>query len=137
MIVPLLEGNPKINSVNIETKPHPGFPTDLQAQFMSLMSIANGRSIIKENIFENRFMHVPELKKMNANILLKNNMAIVNGIEQLSPAILRATDLRASMSLIAASLNAKGKSEVHDLSHLKEGYENFENKLSNLGANID
>ena len=132
-----IEGNPKINSVNIETKPHPGFPTDLQAQFMSLMSIANGRSIIKENIFENRFMHVPELKKMNANILLKNNMAIVNGIEQLSPAILRATDLRASMSLIAASLNAKGKSEVHDLSHLKRGYENFENKLSNLGANID
>ena len=104
---------------------------------MSLMSIANGRSIIKENIFENRFMHVPELKKMNAKISLNKNTAIVNGVHKLSPAILRATDLRASMSLIAACLNAKGKSEVHDLSHLKRGYENFENKLSNLGANID
>ena len=132
-----VEGIPKLNSVNVETKPHPGFPTDLQAQFMSLMSIANGRSIIKENIFENRFMHVPELKKMNAKISLNKNTAIVNGVHKLSPAILRATDLRASMSLIAACLNAEGKSEVHDLSHLKRGYENFENKLSNLGANID
>ena len=132
-----IEGVQNINPVNIETEPHPGFPTDLQAQFMSLMSIAKGKSIIKENIFENRFMHVPELNKMNAKILLNKNMAIVDGINQLSSAILKTTDLRASMSLIAACLSAKGQSEVHDLSHLKRGYENFENKLSNLGANIN
>ena len=131
-----VKGTSEINSVNINTEPHPGFPTDLQAQFMSLMCIANGRSIIEENIFENRFMHVPELTKMKASIKIDGNKAIINGLKQLQGASVKATDLRASMSLIAASLNANGQSIVNDLSHLKRGYENFEEKLFNIGANI-
>ena len=129
-------GVSQINSVNIQTEPHPGFPTDLQAQFMSLMCIANGKSVIEENIFENRFMHVPELSKMNASLKIDGNKTIVNGVKQLQGAAVKATDLRASMSLIAASLNANGESVVNDLSHLKRGYENFEEKLFNIGANI-
>ncbi len=131
-----VKGVNKINSVNIHTEPHPGFPTDLQAQFMSLMCVANGKSIIKENIFENRFMHVPELCKMKASIKIEGSIAIIDGLKQLHGASVKATDLRASMSLIAASLNAKGESIVNDLSHLKRGYENFEEKLFNIGANI-
>ena len=132
-----VKGVSEINSVNIQTEPHPGFPTDLQAQFMSLMCIANGKSVIKENIFENRFMHVPELSKMKASIIINGNKAIVNGFNQLQGASVKATDLRASMSLIAASLNANGESIVNDLSHLKRGYENFEEKLFKIGANIN
>ena len=126
----------EIIPVNINTKPHPGFPTDLQAQFMSLMCIANGKSVIEENIFENRFMHVPELSKMKASIEIDGNKATVNGLKQLQGASVKATDLRASMSLIAAGLNANGESIINDLSHLKRGYENFEEKLFNIGANI-
>ena len=131
-----VKGVSEIKSVNIQTEPHPGFPTDLQAQFMSLMCIANGKSVIEENIFENRFMHVPELSKMKASIKINGNKAVVNGLKQLHGASVKATDLRASMSLIAASLNANGESVVNDLSHLKRGYENFEEKLFNIGANI-
>ncbi len=131
-----VKGVSKINSVNVQTEPHPGFPTDLQAQFMSLMCVANGKSIIEENIFENRFMHVPELRKMKASIKINGNVATVNGLKQLQAAFVKATDLRASMSLIAASLNANGESVVSDLSHLKRGYENFEEKLFNIGADI-
>ena len=131
-----VKGISEINAVNIHTEPHPGFPTDLQAQFMSLMCIANGKSIIEEKIFENRFMHVPELSKMKASIKIDGNKAIVNGLNQLKGASVKATDLRASMSLIAASLSANGESIVNDLSHLKRGYENFEEKLFNIGANI-
>ena len=131
-----VKGVNEINSVNIQTKPHPGFPTDLQAQFMSLMCIANGKSVIEENIFENRFMHIPELSKMKASIKIDGNKATVNGLKQLQGASVKATDLRASMSLIAAGLNANGESIVNDLSHLKRGYENFEEKLFNIGANI-
>ncbi len=131
-----VKGVNEINSVNIQTEPHPGFPTDLQAQFMSLMCIANGKSVIEENIFENRFMHIPELSKMKASIKIDGNKALVNGLKQLQGASVKATDLRASMSLIAAGLNANGESIVNDLSHLKRGYENFEEKLFNIGANI-
>ncbi len=131
-----VRGVSKINSVNIQTEPHPGFPTDLQAQFMSLMCIANGKSVIEENIFENRFMHIPELSKMKASIKIDGNKAMVNGLKQLQGASVKATDLRASMSLIAAGLNANGESIINDLSHLKRGYENFEEKLFNIGANI-
>ena len=125
-----------IKSINIKTAPYPGFPTDLQAQFMSLMCIANGKSVIEENIFENRFMHIPELSKMKASIKINGNQAIVKGLKQLQGASVKATDLRASMSLIAAGLNANGESVVNDLSHLKRGYENFEEKLFNIGAHI-
>ena len=131
-----IKGVNEIVPVNIQTEPHPGFPTDLQAQFMSLMCIANGKSVIEENIFENRFMHVPELSKMRASIKIDGNKAIVDGLKQLQAASVKATDLRASMSLIAASLNANGESVVNDLSHLKRGYENFEEKLFNIGAHI-
>ena len=131
-----IKGVSEIVPVNIQTEPHPGFPTDLQAQFMSLMCIANGKSVIEENIFENRFMHVPELSKMKASIKIDGNKAIVDGVKQLQGASVKATDLRASMSLIAASLNANGESVVNDLSHLKRGYENFEEKLFNIGAHI-
>ncbi len=129
-------GKKIIRSVDISTEPHPGFPTDLQAQFMSFMCLASGKSLIRENIFENRFQHVPELKKMGANIEIIKNKALVKGIKKLSPSILQATDLRASMSLIIASLATEGRSEVFDIEHLKRGYENIEDKLSNLGAAI-
>ncbi len=129
-------GSNKLKSVNISTEPHPGFPTDLQAQFMSLMCLADGKSIINENIFENRFQHVPELKKMGARIMVVNNTASVMGLESLKGANVKATDLRASMSLIIAALAAEGITNVFELEHLKRGYENIEDKLSNLGAEI-
>ena len=129
-------GTSRLNSINITTEPHPGFPTDLQAQFMSLMCLAEGKSLIKENIFENRFQHVPELRKMGANIIINGNTASVTGKKSLHAANVKATDLRASMSLITAALAADGESKVFDLEHLKRGYENIEDKLSNLGAEI-
>ena len=124
-------------SVDISTEPHPGFPTDLQAQFMSLMCLAHGKSVIQENIFENRFQHVPELKKMGASIIVDNNKAFIEGKKHLLPAKLKATDLRASMCLILACLATEGKSEIYELEHLKRGYENIEKKLSKIGAEIN
>ncbi len=121
---------------DIITEPHPGFPTDLQAQYMSLMSIANGTTFIKETIFENRFMHVPELMRMGAKISVNNEEAIVNGVGKLKGAKVMASDLRASMCLILAALAASGTSEIEGVFHLDRGYENLEDKLSNLGANI-
>ena len=132
-----ITGSQRIKNVDISTEPYPGFPTDLQAQFMSLMCFSSGESIIRENIFENRFRHVPELKKMGARIKIFGNKAIVNGIDELFPAKLEATDLRASMSLILACLATKGESEIFDLEHLRRGYENIENKLTNLGADLN
>ncbi len=129
-------GSTKLNPVDISTEPHPGFPTDLQAQFMSLMCLANGNSTIKENIFENRFQHVPELRKMGAKILVDDKSASVIGLKSLKGAKVKATDLRASMSLIIAALAAKGETNLFELEHLKRGYENIEDKLSNLGAEI-
>ena len=121
---------------NIVTEPHPGFPTDLQAQYMALMSIANGETFIKETIFENRFMHVPELMRMGAKISVNNEEAIVNGVRKLKGAKVMASDLRASMCLILGALAASGTSEIDGVFHLDRGYENLEDKLSNLGANI-
>ena len=121
---------------NIVTEPHPGFPTDLQAQYMALMSIANGETFIKETIFENRFMHVPELMRMGAKIFVKNEEAIVTGVRKLKGSKVMASDLRASMCLILGALAASGTSEIDGVFHLDRGYENLEDKLSNLGANI-
>ena len=121
---------------DIVTEPHPGFPTDLQAQYMSLMSIANGKTFIKETIFENRFMHVPELMRMGAKIYVSNREAIVIGVKKLKGSKVMASDLRASMCLILGALVASGTSEIDGVFHLDRGYENLENKLSNLGANI-
>ncbi len=129
-------GNKRIKSVNIKTAPYPGFPTDLQAQIMVLLCRANKKSSIKEDIFENRFMHVAELNRMGAQILVNGNKAIVRGNINFAPAELMATDLRASVSLILAALNAKGKSVINRIYHLDRGYENIEKKLRKVGANI-
>ena len=121
---------------DIVTQTHPGFPTDLQAQYMALMSIANGSAFIKETIFENRFMHVPELLRMGANISIKNQIASIIGVKELKGSKVMASDLRASMSLILAALAALGTSEIDGIHHLDRGYEKIEDKLSNLGAII-
>ncbi len=129
-------GNKKIKSTNIKTAPYPGFPTDLQAQIMVLLCKANKQSIIKEDIFENRFMHVAELNRMGAEILTDGNRAKVNGNINFTAAELMATDLRASVSLILAALTAKGKSVINRIYHLDRGYENIEKKLKKVGAKI-
>ncbi len=129
-------GNKKIKSINIKTAPYPGFPTDLQAQMMVLLCKANKQSVIKEDIFENRFMHVAELNRMGAKILIKGNKAIVRGNINFAPAELMATDLRASVSLVLAALTAKGKSVINRIYHLDRGYENIEKKLKRVGAKI-
>ena len=129
-------GNKKIKNINIITAPYPGFPTDLQAQMMVLLCKANKKSIIKENIFENRFMHVSELNRMGAQISINGNKAIVSGNIKFAPAELMATDLRASVSLVLAALGAKGKSVINRIYHLDRGYENIEKKLKKVGAKI-
>jgi len=125
-----------LQSINIETSPHPGFPTDLQAQFMAMMCVASGSSVIRETIFENRFMHVQELRRMGAQIVLNGNMAVVKGIPALSGAPVMATDLRASASLVLAGLAAKGETVISRVYHIDRGYERIEEKLGQLGASI-
>ena len=125
-----------LKGINIKTSPYPGFPTDLQAQLMVLMCKAKNQSIIRENIFENRFMHVPELNRMGADIIVKGRKAIINGNKKLNGAQLMATDLRASVSLVIAALISNKKSIINRIYHLDRGYENIEKKLSNCGANI-
>jgi len=120
----------------IETKPFPGFPTDMQAQFMSLLCLANGNSLVIETIFENRFMHVPELSRLGAKIKIQGNQAEIFGPIQFSGATVMATDLRASASLIIAGLAAKGTTFIRRVYHLDRGYEHIEQKLSKLGAKI-
>jgi UDP-N-acetylglucosamine 1-carboxyvinyltransferase len=132
-----VQGNGKITSVDITTLPYPGFPTDLQAQMMVLMSVADGVSVITETIFENRFMHAQELDRMGADIRLEGNRAVVRGVKELSGAPVMATDLRASVSLILAGLVASGTTEISRVYHLDRGYERIEQKLSKLGAAIE
>ena len=127
----------KINCVNVKTEPYPGFPTDLQAQIMVLMLKASGTSKITENIFENRFMHVPELRRMGARIITKNNIAFVKGPTNLSGAEVMATDLRASVSLVLAALIAEKRTVINRVYHLDRGYENLEKKLKKCKASID
>ncbi len=129
-------GNRRIRSVDVKTQPYPGFPTDMQAQFMVLMSLARGLSVISETIFENRFIHVSELRRMGANIRIQGDSAIIQGVESLGGARVMASDLRASASLILAGLAAEGVTEVSRVYHLDRGYEGLENKLTGLGANI-
>ena len=129
-------GNKKINGMNIKTAPYPGFPTDLQAQIMVLLCKANKNSLIKEEIFENRFMHVAELNRMGAQISTNGNKAIIKGNIKFAAAELMATDLRASVSLILAALTAKGKSVINRIYHLDRGYESIEKKLKKVGAKI-
>jgi UDP-N-acetylglucosamine 1-carboxyvinyltransferase len=128
-------GRPR--AVDINTLPYPGFPTDVQAQFMALMTLARGTSVITENIFENRFLHAAELKRMGADIKVDGNRAVVKGVEALKGAPLMATDLRASASLVLAALAARGESKVSRIYHLDRGYERLDEKLRALGARIE
>ena len=130
-------GGKRPQSVSIKTAPHPGFPTDMQAQFVALNCIAEGTGVVTENIFENRFMHVPELQRMGADIDLDTNRAVCNGKERLAGAQVMATDLRASASLVIAGLVADGETLVDRIYHLDRGYERIEEKLNKLGANIE
>ena len=123
-------------AVNIKTAPHPAFPTDMQAQFVTLNAIAEGASTTTETIFENRFMHVPELQRMGADIALEGNTAMTKGVEQLTGAQVMATDLRASASLVIAGLVATTETQVDRIYHIDRGYQNIEDKLQGLGANI-
>ena len=126
----------KISGVDIETQPFPGFPTDLQAQFMALVSTANGESRIRETIFENRFMHAPELNRLGANIFVNGNEALVTGVPTLIGAPVMATDLRASVSLVIAGLAAEGETVANRIYHLDRGFERLEDKLTACGADI-
>jgi UDP-N-acetylglucosamine 1-carboxyvinyltransferase len=126
-----------LKAVSLSTQPHPGFPTDLQAQFMALMCTAQGTSIIRETIFENRFMHAPELSRLGADIQVRGQEAVVKGVDHLTGAPVMATDLRASVSLVIAALAAEGETVVNRIYHLDRGFERLEAKLGGCGAKIE
>ncbi len=126
-----------LHGVDVTTEPFPGFPTDMQAQFMALMTVAKGASLITENIFENRFMHVPELSRMGAKINIQGSSAIVRGTDHLTGAQVMATDLRASFSLVLAALAAQGETTISRVYHLDRGYESVEQKLAGCGAKVE
>jgi UDP-N-acetylglucosamine 1-carboxyvinyltransferase len=129
--------NGPIRAIDIETQPFPGFPTDMQAQFMAMLALAEGTSHLTETIFENRYMHVPELARMGADIRVAGRTAEVHGVPKLTGAQVMATDLRASMSLVLAGLAAEGETVVNRIYHLDRGYEHLEEKLSGAGADIE
>jgi UDP-N-acetylglucosamine 1-carboxyvinyltransferase len=129
--------NGRVRGVDVMTEPFPGFPTDLQAQFMALMTVADGAAMITETIFENRFMHVPELVRMGANINVHGASAMVRGVKRLNGAPVMATDLRASVSLVLAGLAAEGETIVNRVYHLDRGYERLEEKLAACGADVE
>jgi UDP-N-acetylglucosamine 1-carboxyvinyltransferase len=131
-----IKGPKRPVAVDITTAAHPGFPTDMQAQFMAVMAVAKGTSILQETIFENRFMHAPELQRLGADIVVNGNQAIVRGVAKLSGAPVTASDLRASASLVIAALVADGETTLRRIYHLDRGYELLERKLSGLGANV-
>ena len=128
--------NKNLRSLNLKTAPYPGFPTDLQAQIMVLLCKADKKSLIKEDIFENRFMHVAELNRMGAKITIDGNKALIAGNINFAAAELMATDLRASVCLVIAALASKGKSQINRIYHLDRGYEDLEKKLKKVGAKI-
>ncbi|MDU2063669.1 MAG: UDP-N-acetylglucosamine 1-carboxyvinyltransferase [Sporomusaceae bacterium] len=125
-----------IRAVDIKTLPYPGFPTDMQAQFMALMTVAGGTSVVTETVFENRFMHVDELKRMGANIKIEGRSALVEGVERLTGCEVKATDLRAGAALVLAALVADGATEISYIHHIDRGYDDIVNKLRGLGADI-
>jgi UDP-N-acetylglucosamine 1-carboxyvinyltransferase len=127
----------ELAGVDVMTRPFPGFATDLQAQFMTLMCLARGAAMITETIFENRFMHVPELLRMGAQVTVHGGSALVRGVRELKAAPVMATDLRASVSLVIAALAAKGRTELNRVYHLDRGYERLEEKLTAVGAEIE
>ena len=129
-------GNTSLVAADIKTLPYPGFPTDLQAQFMALTTICKGTSVVTETVFENRFMHVDEFKRMGANIIIEGRSAIIKGVEQLRGTAVNATDLRAGAALVLAGLVAEGRTELGYLYHIDRGYDNLVAKLQRLGADI-
>ncbi|PHQ69484.1 MAG: hypothetical protein COB97_07455, partial [Paracoccus sp.] len=129
--------NGRVRSVDVTTAPFPGFPTDLQAQFMALMCLAEGKSVLEETIFENRFMHAPELMRMGARIEVHGGQAVVTGVDKLRGAPVMATDLRASVSLILAGMAADGQTTVSRVYHLDRGYEHVVRKLRGVGAHVE
>jgi UDP-N-acetylglucosamine 1-carboxyvinyltransferase len=131
-----LKAPPRLNSVSIRTAPYPAFPTDMQAQFMAINAVANGTAVIRETIFENRYMHAVELIRLGADIKIDGNTAIVKGVDRLNGATVMATDLRASASLVIAGLMAQGETLVDRIYHLDRGYEKLEQKLAGLGAKV-
>jgi UDP-N-acetylglucosamine 1-carboxyvinyltransferase len=126
-----------LHGITVTTQPYPGFPTDMQAQFMAMLALADGASVLTETIFENRYMHVPELTRMGADITVRGRSAVVKGVGSLVGAPVMATDLRASMSLVLAGLAAQGETVVNRVYHLDRGYERLEEKLSAVGADIE
>jgi len=132
----IVDGDRELRPVDIKTMPYPGFPTDMQAQMMALLSTVNGTSVITETIFENRYMHVNELKRMGANIKTEGRSAIIEGVPRLTGAEVKATDLRAGAALIIAGLAAEGTTSIQDVYHIDRGYVEIEKKLQKLGANI-
>ena len=131
-----VKANGKIKSVDLTTLPYPGFPTDMQAQWIALMSLAGGTSVVTDTIYFDRFKHVPELMRLGADISVSENSAVVKGVAQLEGAKVMSTDLRASASLVLAGLAAKGTTEVLRVYHLDRGYQRIEEKLKSLGAHI-
>ncbi len=131
-----VRGKANVKSVDVKTLPYPGFPTDMQSQFMALMTVANGTSVITETVFENRFMHVDELKRMGASIKIEGRSAIVEGVPNLTGCPVKATDLRAGAALVLAGLVAEGKTEISCIHHIDRGYEDIVGKLTSLGADI-
>ncbi len=132
----IVKSNGKLKGVNVKTQPYPGFPTDVQQPMTTILSIAKGRSIISESIWEGRFKHVDELKKMGANIKVEGKTAIVDGVDKLTGAVVRATDLRAGAAMVIAGLLAEGTTEVLSIEHIDRGYPNIENKFRELGGKI-
>lgn len=132
----LIEADTRPKAADIKTMPYPGFPTDLQAPYVSLMSGALGTSMIVETIFENRFMHVPELGRMGANIKVDGRTAVVEGAEKLTGATVQATDLRAGAALVIAGLAASGETVIENIHHIERGYEDFAKRLANLNASL-
>lgn len=132
----ILEAPKKIKPVEIKTMPYPGFPTDMQSIFTSMLTVAKGTSVVIENIFENRFKYTNELKRMGAKITIEGRMAVIKGIRKLSPAEVNVTDLRGGAAMCTAALAAKGTSKINNIEHILRGYENLSKKLHKLGANI-
>ena len=122
--------------MDVTTEVYPGYPTDMQAQWIALMSTANGRSVVTDTIYKDRFTHVPELTRLGADVVVKDNAAIVNGVPNLKGAPVMSTDIRASASLIIAGLMAEGRTDLHRIYHIDRGYDDIENKLRGIGADI-
>ena len=132
-----VKASKKLKATSIKTLPYPGFPTDVQSQFMALMTVCNGESSVVETVFENRFMHVDELKKMGAAIITEGNRAVIVGVDKLHGAEVKATDLRAGAALILAGLVADGETKISDIYHIDRGYSDLIEKFTKLGALIE